>query len=92
MRHRRTSFRSVTLSRLSSVRSAGRPEAGDRAPRPGRRLLFFVAKLGLGLIAWLLLWDDNWRRVLRLFSDTRPFYLVPFAAIMIVLIGVSCLK
>lgn len=76
------------------MRTAGRPEAGDHAPRPGRRRLFFVAKLGLGLglIAGLLLWDDNWRRVLRLFADTRPFYLVPFAAIMIVLIGVSCLK
>ncbi len=56
--------------------------------------LIFVLKLGLGigLLAWLLFWDDNWRKVLALFGDIRPLYLLPFVAVTFVLVGISCLK
>jgi uncharacterized protein (TIRG00374 family) len=56
--------------------------------------LIFGAKsaLGIGLLAWLLLWDDNWRKLLLLFGDLQPLYLLPFLGIAFVLIGTSCLK
>ena len=59
-----------------------------------RSRLLFAGKLalGLGLLAWLLLWDDNWIKVLDLFVAVRPIYLIPFIAISFVLIGISCLK
>lgn len=62
-------------------------------PRVRSRLLFAgKLALGLGLLAWLLLWDDNWIKVLDLFVAVRPIYLIPFIAISFVLIGISCLK
>lgn len=62
--------------------------------KTSRRRAIFLAKLGLGLglLAWLLLWNDNWRHVLRLFADPHPVYLLPFIGLAFVLIGVSCLK
>lgn len=59
----------------------------------GTRVLF-ISKLGIGiaLLAALLLWDGNWRRVLEALANTRPLYLVPFLGISFLLMGVSCLK
>jgi glycosyltransferase 2 family protein len=70
------------------------PIASMTGSKTSQSLPTFVFKLGLGigLLAWLLLWDDNWRKVLFLFGDIRPLFLLPFLAMPLVLIGASCLK
>ena len=59
-----------------------------------KKNIVFIGKLliGLGLIAALLLIDDNWRKVLVIAGDMRPLYLIPFFAITLFLTGVSCIK
>ena len=59
-----------------------------------RGRLRYAAKLllGLGLLAALLLMDQNWRKVLDLAKQARPAYLLPFFGVSVALIGVSCLK
>lgn len=58
------------------------------------RRLFFVAKLVLGvsLLAALLYVNDNGRKVLEVFDQARPIYLIPFFAITYPLLGASCMK
>jgi hypothetical protein len=59
-----------------------------------RSNLIFAGKMviGLGLIAALLLIDNNWKKVLDIAADMRPAYLIPFFAITLFLTGVSCIK
>jgi uncharacterized protein (TIRG00374 family) len=58
------------------------------------RRLFFVAKLVLGvsLLAALLYVNDNGRKVLEVFDQARPIYLIPFFALTYPLLGASCMK
>lgn len=59
-----------------------------------RSRVLFSLKLGLGitLLAALLLWNDNWRRVLEAFANAQPYYLIPFLGIVFPMLGASCLK
>lgn len=57
-----------------------------------RILLFLKLSLGIALLAVLLLWNDNWRRVVEAFGNTRPYYLIPFLGITFPMIATSCLK
>ena len=48
--------------------------------------------MGFVLLGFLLLWQDNWRQVLEIFSQSRLEWLVPFLLISVALIGLSCIK
>lgn len=56
--------------------------------------LSFLGRLALGvsLFAALLIWNDNGRKVLDLFVQVQPLYLIPFLCIAYPLLGSSCMK
>jgi glycosyltransferase 2 family protein len=59
-----------------------------------RSRLILTCKLGLGigLLGWLLLSDDNWRKLVVLVADIQPLYLLHLVAVSVLLFGISCLK
>ncbi len=59
-----------------------------------RQRTFFLGKLALGvtLLAALLAFNENGRKVLEIFVRAQPIYLIPFFAITYPLLGASCMK
>ena len=58
-----------------------------------KHISFFIKLIvGIGLLAFLLLWDDNWKQVLSSFEDIELNWLLPFLIASLLMIAVSCLK
>jgi uncharacterized protein (TIRG00374 family) len=63
-----------------------------KKPTLQRLLFLFKLVLGVSLLAALLYFNDNGRKVLEVFDQAQPIYLIPFFAITYPLVGASCMK
>jgi uncharacterized protein (TIRG00374 family) len=66
----------------------GRPSS----PGSRRRLTLIKTAIGVGLLAGLLVWNDNGRKLLEVLSGFQPEYIVALFAIAFALVGVSSVK
>ena len=75
------------------MRSAERPAVPPRAAG-GRQRWVLLAKttFGVALLAALLVWNDNGRKLLDVFAGFRPEFAVALLLISFALIWISCIK
>src|SRR5687768_8466178 len=75
------------------MRSAERPAVPPR-PAGGRQRWLLLAKttFGVALLAALLVWNDNGRKLLDVFAGFRPEFAVALLLISFALIWISCIK
>jgi uncharacterized protein (TIRG00374 family) len=75
------------------MRSAERPAVPAR-PVGGRQRWLLLAKttFGVALLAALLVWNDNGRKLLDVFAGFRPEFAVALLLVSFALIWISCIK
>jgi uncharacterized protein (TIRG00374 family) len=75
------------------MRSAERPAVPAR-PAGGRQRWLLLAKttFGVALLAALLVWNDNGRKLLDVFAGFRPEFAVALLLVSFALIWISCIK
>jgi uncharacterized membrane protein YbhN (UPF0104 family) len=75
------------------MRSAEQSEARPR-PAAGRQRWLLLAKttFGLALLAALLVWNDNGRKLLDVFAGFRPEFALALLLISCAMIWISCIK